>query len=339
MKLSWKINDLVMLLSNQKEIISSCITYRSGAMSSLGKLDGKQASGIFGMLRTGTIQLEYLGRAYKEAKCFISISDWLGKYEQRDQSSLVILKGDQRYPELSQFFISQIFSVLIRTVESMEDSYTNRFWAILDEFGNLGAIKDFDKMLSTVRSKGLRVVASLQDISQVEMMYSKAFTQSFFNSFSLLLAGLVGGETANFLSRASGKSQKSRMLEGESNSQGVIGGEIRKNTSENESVVTESTLLDSDFSSIEIPNLKTPATFWFKCPGWPIGKLKYSIKPSAKKYPAFRLADWLQDKDKIISYSHSFTAYEEKKAKEKPLNMRFEKDVGLNQEFNLDPLS
>jgi len=341
-KLNWNINDLINLLSDQDEVISSCTQYRRGALSSLGELKGKQAAGIFGMLRTGTIQLEYLGRAYKEAKNYISISDWLEKYEQRDSSSLIILKGDQRYPELSQFFISQIFTVLIRKVESMEDSYTRRIWAFLDEFGNLGAIREFDKMLATVRSKGLRVVVSLQDISQIELLYSKAFTQAFFNSFSLLLAGLVTGETASFLSKAFGQSLKRRMLQGESNSIGMQDGMARKNQSENESVVTESTLLDSDFSNIEIPNLKTPATFWFSCPGWSIGKLKYPIKATPKNYPAFELASWLQAKEKDIYCNNPIRDCEDKetdnKEKQKPLQNTFKKYGELFKDVEMEDL-
>lgn len=294
---NWKIPDLVEILSNQHAIITACKAHRPGALSCLGNLDGKQAAGIFGMLRTATISLEYLGKAYQGVTSFLSITEWVTGVDVRESASLVIVKGDRRYPELNQFFVSQIFTVLIRSVESLEDSYSRRIWAILDEFGNIGAINDFDKMLSTVRSKGMRIVASLQDISQVEMVYSKAFSQAFFNSFSILLAGLVTGETASFVAKAMGQSKKRRMLSGESNSSGIRSEADRINLSESESIVTESTLLDSDFSSIKIPSLKTPATFWFSCAGWPIGKLIYKIKPTLSRYEAFSQASWLEDRN------------------------------------------
>lgn len=296
---SWNFKDLVSILSDKKMVIESCNHYRPAAIQNIGAIDGKQADGVFGMLRTSTIHLEYLARAWNNEsnkstplKKF-SINRWIEDDAFRSSKPLVILKGSHEYREISRFMTVELFTALIKKVENLPDSYERRLWLCLDEFGNVPKIQYFDEMLTTVRSKGLRIVIAVQDIAQIEKNYGKSFTQTFFNCFGTLLAGLTFGETASYLAKIFGQNQLERTTIGESLSSDPKSMDTKKTDSTSQQIITESALLDSDFSNLLPPSLTSPAFFWLKIPGWPVGKLAFKVKPTPHKYEPTIKPDWV----------------------------------------------
>ena len=147
----------------------------------------------------------------------------------------------------------------------------------------------FDKLLTAVRSKGLRIVAAIQDISQIEETYGRAFTQTFFGAFGTVLAGVASGDTAAFLARAYGQNQIARTVTSHTSAD-RDGGDSSTVT---ETVVIENALLDSEFSGLTPPGPGRPAVFWLKTAGWPIGPVAYWTKPTPKLYPPERPNDRL----------------------------------------------
>jgi hypothetical protein len=278
----WSLRDLVTVLADRRAVADACRDYRPAALNTLGDMNDKQAAGIFGALRTGTIQLEYLANAWEGSVERFSVRRWLRDRELRAAKRLVILKGDQQYRELDGFFTALMFGLVTKEVLAFPDSHDWRdsVWAFLDEFGNLPRIEGIDKLLTAVRSKGLRVVVAIQDIAQIEEAYSRPFAQTFFGAFGTVLAGLASGDTAAFLSRAFGQNQIERTLTSTTSSWET------SSTTEAETVVVENALLDNEFASLEPPGFGRPASFWLKTAGWPIGLLHYPVKPTPKVYPA-----------------------------------------------------
>ncbi len=301
----WGIGDLVSLLTNKSDIVASCQQYRPAALSALGPVDEKQAAGVFGELRTGSIQLEYLARAWPSTQKKISLTKWVRNPELRQEQPIIMLRGHQQYRRLDGFLTSLVCALVIKEALSLPDSYERRIWAVLDEFGNLPRIEGIDALLTGVRSKGVRIVAAIQDIAQIEETYSRSFAQTFFNCFGTILAGLCSGSTARYLSDSFGKNKIDRLQHSKSRKKGAQGMGAGTSISETQQSVIENALIDTDFSNLEPPNMNTPASFWLRISGWPIGRLSYPVRPLPNKYPSHIEPDWLKDPAVSTNTVHS----------------------------------
>lgn len=288
----WTFSDVVEILNDKDEILRSCRDFSPATLHSLRDGKSNQAAGIFGELRTSTVQLEHLARAWDGGKVRISLSRWVNDEIYRQGYRVIIVQGNRQYKRLEGFLTSMIFARVIKDILALPDSTKRRMWAFIDEFGNLPAIEDMDTMLTAVRSKGLRVVAAIQEIAQIEAAYSPAFAKIFSGCFGTVLAGQVSGDTARFLSDYFGKNQVEREVVGESKSRSAK--DSRRTESKGQQIVVESALLDTAFSTIKPPNLKVPATFWLKTSGWPAAKLLYPVIPMPERFASNVKPDWLR---------------------------------------------
>lgn len=300
---AWTIGDLVSVLTSKEQIVESCRRYRPAALNTLGSLEGRQSAGIIGELRTGTIQLEYLAKAWNKTTSKVSLSEWAEGGPLQKRYPLIIIRGHQQYEKLDGFLTAQLFCLLTKKVLSLPDSRERQVWAFLDEFGNLPRIEGLERLLTAVRSKGLRVVAAIQDIAQIEVAYSPAFTRTFFNCFGTVLAGLNSGATAKWLSENFGRNQIKRDIHGESTSRRGGDGGNGKTRSTQHQVVIENALLDTDFSNLTAPSLSSPALFWTRIGGWPIGKLAFSVVPMPQPYASEIPPAWISEVPKIVPES------------------------------------
>ena len=291
----WNVSDLVGILAVKSEVVAACEKYRPAALSALGPVDEKQASGVFGELRTGSIQLEFLARAWPEGHKKIALTEWVRSEERREQVPVIMLRGHQQYRKLDGFLTVLVCSLLIKEALSLPDSYQRRIWAILDEFGNLPKIDGIDALLTGVRSKGVRIVAAIQDIAQIEETYSKSFSQTFFNCFGITMAGLCSGATARYLSDAFGKNKIDRVQRSKSRKKGGSGPYGGISVSETQQIVIENALIDTDFSNLTPPSLISPASFWLRISGWPIARLTFPVKPLPSKYAPHVEPKWINE--------------------------------------------
>jgi hypothetical protein len=305
----WTISDLVALLGDKSEVVASCERYRPAALSALGPVDDKQASGVFGELRTGSIQLEYLARAWPLGHRKISLTRWVRDEKIRGRIPVIMLRGHQQYRKLDGFLTSLVCSLLIKEALSLPDSYERRIWAILDEFGNLPKIDGIDALLTGVRSKGVRIVAAIQDIAQIEEKYSRYFAQTFFNCFGTILAGICSGATARYLSDAFGKNKIERTQTSKSRGRGGRGGSTGLSVSKTEQSVIENALIDTDFSNLQSPSLKTPASFWVRVSGWPIACLAFPVRPLPSKYPSHSEPGWFHGVGQMVKLERASASW------------------------------
>lgn len=96
-----------------------------------------------------------------------SIVDWLKK-DKVDHPAL-ILGGNGKYGQLQKSLVSTLVSLAAQTINSPElpDSRTRRVTLLLDEFPRMGKI-DVEPIVAVGRSKGIRTIVAVQDISQLK---------------------------------------------------------------------------------------------------------------------------------------------------------------------------
>ena len=76
---------------------------------------------------------------------------------------------------------------------------------ILDEFANIGKIPDFDKKISTSRSRGISFSVILQNIDQLEAVYEKSYETIMGNCDTHVFLGSNSFKTVEYFSKALGE--------------------------------------------------------------------------------------------------------------------------------------
>lgn len=78
-----------------------------------------------------------------------------------------------RYP-LATLYIQQTLQALAALADENGGRLPLGVNVLLDEFGNLPQIRDFDKTVAVARGRGIRLVLAVQDLAQIERHYGKA---------------------------------------------------------------------------------------------------------------------------------------------------------------------
>ena len=76
---------------------------------------------------------------------------------------------------------------------------------ILDEFANIGQIPDFDKKISTSRSRGISFSVILQNLDQLEAVYEKSYETIMGNCDTHVFLGSNSYKTVEYFSKALGE--------------------------------------------------------------------------------------------------------------------------------------
>ena len=125
----------------------------SSLQSKLGKFDSKD---IAELTSTNTIDFEEIGR--KKTAVFVISSD-----------------THTAYDFLLTIFFSQMIQQLYDSADLNGGALSTPTFFILDEFANIGKIPDFDKKISTSRSRKISFSVILQNLDQLEAVYDKAY--------------------------------------------------------------------------------------------------------------------------------------------------------------------
>ena len=80
-----------------------------------------------------------------------------------------------------------------------------RTYFILDEFANIGKIPDFDKKISTSRSRGISFSVILQNIDQLEAVYEKSYETIMGNCDTHVFLGSNSFKTVEYFSKSLGE--------------------------------------------------------------------------------------------------------------------------------------
>ena len=175
--------------------IASEKTYQSilsSLQSKLGKFDSKDIAEV---TSTDTINFEDIGN--KKTAVYVISSDTHTAYD---------------------FLLTIFFSQMIQQLYNYADLNGGRLkvpvFFILDEFANIGKIPDFDKKISTSRSRGIQFSVILQNLDQLEAVYEKSYETIMGNCDTHLFLGSNSFKTVEYFSKELGEKTISRESKG-----------------------------------------------------------------------------------------------------------------------------
>ena len=172
---------------NYKSVeIASDRTYASilsSLQSKLGKFDSKE---IAELTSTDTIDFEEIGN--KKTAVYVISSD-----------------THTAYDFLLTIFFSQMIQQLYDYADKNGGMLKERTYFILDEFANIGKIPDFDKKISTSRSRGISFSIILQNIDQLEAIYEKSYETIMGNCDTHVFLGSNSFKTVEYFSKQLGE--------------------------------------------------------------------------------------------------------------------------------------
>ena len=151
--------------------------------SSLGKFDSEE---IASLTSTNTINFEDIGR--KKTALYVISSDTHSAYD---------------------FLLTIFFSQMIQHLYDFADKNGGKLpvptFFILDEFANIGQIPDFDKKISTSRSRGISFSVILQNLDQLKSIYEKSYETIIGNCDTHVFLGSNSYATVEYFSKELGE--------------------------------------------------------------------------------------------------------------------------------------
>ncbi len=155
----------------------------SSLQSKLGKFDSKEIAEV---TSTDTINFEEIGS--KKTAVYVISSDTHTAYD---------------------FLLTIFFSQMIQQLYNFADNNGGRLkvptFFICDEFANIGKIPDFDKKISTSRSRGISFSVILQNLDQLEAVYEKSYETIMGNCDTHVFLGSNSFKTVEYFSKALGE--------------------------------------------------------------------------------------------------------------------------------------
>ncbi len=155
----------------------------STLQSKLGKFDSKE---IAELTSTDTIDFEAIGK--KKTAVYVISSD-----------------THTAYDFLLTIFFAQMIQQLYDYADQNGGALQIPTFFILDEFANIGKIPDFDKKISTSRSRKISFSVILQNLDQLEAVYDKAYETIIGNCDTHLFLGSNSQKTVEYFSKALGE--------------------------------------------------------------------------------------------------------------------------------------
>ncbi len=155
----------------------------STLQSKLGKFDSKE---IAELTSTDTIDFEEIGNR---------------------KTAVYVISSDTHtaYDFLLTIFFSQMIQQLYDYADQNGGELKERTFFILDEFANIGKIPDFDKKISTSRSRKISFSVILQNIDQLEAVYEKSYETIMGNCDTHVFLGSNSYKTVEYFSKALGE--------------------------------------------------------------------------------------------------------------------------------------
>jgi len=155
----------------------------STLQSKLGKFDSKE---IAELTSTDTINFEEIGN--KKTAVYVISSD-----------------THTAYDFLLTIFFSQMIQQLYNYADDNGGALKMPTYFILDEFANIGRVPDFDKKISTSRSRKISFSVILQNLDQLEAVYEKSYETIIGNCDTHVFLGSNSYKTVEYFSKALGE--------------------------------------------------------------------------------------------------------------------------------------
>ena len=201
---------------------------------------------------------------------------------------------------------------------------------ILDEFANIGKIPDFDKKISTSRSRKISFSVILQNIDQLEAVYEKSYETIMGNCDTHVFLGSNSYKTVEYFSKALGE----KTIERDS----ISVNRDRQNWKTGKSV-SDQVMARALMTPDELRRMDNDDCIIFEKGIKPVKakKFYYFKHPMAKKMAAFEIShNDIGEKDRGIWRKYNpYNPYVEEKDEKSAQNLQVE---SLDDLFDEDPL-
>ena len=149
----------------------------------LGKFDSKEIAEV---TSTDTIDFDEIGN---------------------QKTAVYVISSDTHtaYDFLLTIFFAQMIQQLYDLADNSGGKVKVPIYFILDEFANIGQIPDFDKKISTSRSRGISFSVILQNLDQLEAIYEKSYETIMGNCDTHVFLGSNSTKTVEYFSKALGE--------------------------------------------------------------------------------------------------------------------------------------
>jgi len=129
----------------------------------------------------------------------------------KEKTAVFIVIPDERATRnvLATLYISQAYQALVDLANRSGGRLAQRVNFVLDEFGNLPPIPDFDKKITVAAGRGMRFLLAVQDISQIKAKYRElaqtitgnCATWVYILTTDLETAKIISGKTGQYTIR------------------------------------------------------------------------------------------------------------------------------------------
>lgn len=243
--------------------------------------DSETARGVLFVLNSLSQGLSEITPAHTTGRRTFSLNGWL---TDTNQTRLIL----KRHP--SQAFTFRLtarllLGVLQGLVMTLPEDRSRRIWLIMDELSVLRKFPPLVDFLERGRSKGLCVVAGIQDWGTMEQFYeaeARTLYTCFVNKFFLSMREPVSAE---YYSKSLGESTFERTTT-TANRNNVFA--VMPALSTQVQTQTRPTISASDLLQIPPPNPKQKKIHGYsQISGYPLAKISFSVEPMPRKFPEF----------------------------------------------------
>jgi type IV secretion system protein VirD4 len=182
---------------------------------------------------------------------------------------------------LLTIFFSQLIQQLYDFADKAGGKLPVPMFFILDEFSNIGQIPDFDKKISTSRSRGISFSVILQNLDQLKAIYEKSYETIIGNCDTHVFLGSNSYTTVEYFSKELGE----KTITHESKSSNRKNDRTRTGYSESEQIMARALMTPDELRRMENDNCIIFAK---------------GLKPiMAKKYWYYKKPNMVKDFDKL----------------------------------------
>jgi len=285
----WGWGDLwAVISSGRKELCALLSSFKDG--KSAAKLiegdNSRSAEDVYSTLLSKTQRtIRWFAKAWPKGGQ--SIKQWV-----HEDSKFLILGGIPERAEMADATANIVIPLIINEVLSLEDDPNRRIWLFLDELATLGKMEDLLKAFALGRSKGLCVVAGIQDMGKIEHNYSAALAKSISNTFGTkIILRCSDVDTSLWASKTLGDQdfheKQITITEGSSE------------TTKSQQYVLRTRPI---FTPTEIANFEN-LTGVLQVSSWPLLYFKWAYQPIVQKAKLIEPASWISQKSSLLDDS------------------------------------
>ena len=285
----WGWGDLYDILCKPRKELILLLSSTPSGRSVVNDLeaDGKSLNDVFATLNT---EIDKNIRWYAKvwSRKGVSIKNWI-----HGKSKFLIIGGISKYDVIAQSTADIAIQLMVREILSLPDDPNRRIWLFLDELGTLENLKKLIDAFTQGRSKGLCVVAGIQDLGQLKENVGDNLAQTIANVFStMIILKCEDTLTSKWASEILGEQE---VIETQT-SRSVTGSiwEGQTTTESKQNVMR----IKKVFLPIQIVHFD-PLEGVIRVSGWPLLHVRWPYKQIPKDSPLIEEAEWMKRKDNL----------------------------------------